>query len=93
MTTNDQSHLARFAVLAEDQARVALRDFDGGDVVETWIAGQAWQVAPDGWSVAGDLDGWRFQLRSVSGGLRVSAAAPGNWRPAVWVVRGARDAE
>jgi hypothetical protein len=73
--------------MTEDKARAALRAFDGGDGVEIWIAGQDWHAGPDGgWIVLSDLDGWRFRLRPVPGGLRVSAAAPGGWRPAVWTV-------
>ncbi len=69
--------------MTEDQARLVLRDFDGVGGLEHWIAGQAWQAAPDGWIVTGDLGGWRFWLRPVPGGLRVSAAAPGDGDPAV----------
>jgi hypothetical protein len=74
------------APVTEAEARAALRAFDGVGGVEHWIADQSWQAAPDGWIVAGDLGGWRFWLRPVAGGLRVSAAPPGNWRPAVWLV-------
>jgi hypothetical protein len=76
------------AAVTEDDARAALRDFDRGDGMEVWLAGQLWQTTPDGWTVAADLDGWRFWLRSVPGGLQVSATAPGGGRPAVWLVKG-----
>jgi hypothetical protein len=76
------------AAVTEDEARAALRGFDGVGGLEHWLAGQPWQPAPDGWIVTGDLDGWRFWLRPVPGGLRLSAALPGGWRPAVWVVTG-----
>ncbi len=73
--------------MTEVEARAALRDFDGDGGVEHWIAGQPWQAASDGWIVAGDLGGWRFWLRPVTGGVRVSAAAPGGRAPAVWLVK------
>jgi hypothetical protein len=67
--------------MTETEARAALRDFDKGDGMEAWIAGQTWQAEPDGWTVAGDLDGWCFRLRCFPGGFQVSAIAPGGRRP------------
>jgi hypothetical protein len=72
--------------MTEIEARAALRDFDGTGGVEHWIAGQLWQVEPDGWTLPLDLTGWRFRLRPIPGGLQVSATAPGGERPATWVV-------
>jgi hypothetical protein len=40
---------------------------------------------PGGWTVAGELQGWRFRLEVVPGGLRVFASAGGG-EPAVWFV-------
>ncbi len=72
--------------MTEAEARAALRAFDGVGGVEHWIACQAWQAAPDGWIVTGDLGGWRFWLRPVAGGVRINAAVPGGGPPAIWVV-------
>jgi hypothetical protein len=36
----------------------------------------------------GELQGWSFRLDVVAGGLRISASAPGDGNPAVWVVTG-----
>jgi hypothetical protein len=75
--------------VTEAEARAALAAFAGFDNLEQWIAGEPWHAAPDGgWTVLTDLDGWHFRLRPVPGGLRVSAFAPGGWRPAVWQVPG-----
>ena len=49
--------------------------------------GRPWQAVPDGWTVAGELQGWRFRLETVPGGVRVIASAAGG-EPAVWVVLG-----
>jgi hypothetical protein len=74
------------AIMTEDQARAALRDFDGAGGMEQWIAKQPWQPTLDGWTVLTSLGGWRFLLRSVPGGVRVSALSPGDGAPAVWLV-------
>jgi hypothetical protein len=74
--------------MTEDEARAALSKFAGFDNLEQWIASQPWKAAPGGWTVLTDLDGWRFGLRPVPGGVQVSAAALGGWQPAVWVVPG-----
>jgi len=56
------------------EARELLRPCDGlGD----WIARQARQPAPGGWSVRPRLQGWRFRLEAVPKGLRVTAGEPG----------------
>jgi len=59
-------------VVTEAEARAALRAFVGIGDVERWIAGRPWQAVPGGWTVAGELDGWRFR-----------GAAQGALRPAV----------
>jgi hypothetical protein len=71
--------------LTEDQARAALRAFVGVGDIEPWIAGRPWQAVPDGWMVAGELQGWRFRLEVAPGGVRVLASAAGG-APAVWFV-------
>jgi hypothetical protein len=76
------------AVITEAEARTLLRDFDGVGGLEAWLAGQLWQLEPDGWTVPLDLTGWRFRLRPVPSGLQVIAIAPGGGAPAVWVVPG-----
>jgi hypothetical protein len=75
--------------MTEAEARDLLRAFNTSDKLEAWIADQPWRMTPDGWTVATELDGWRFRLMQVPGGLRVSASAPGGGRPAVWSVSGA----
>lgn len=72
--------------MTQVEARAALREFDGMGGVEHWIANQLWQVEPDGWTVALNLTGWRFRLQPVPNGLQVSATAPGDGTPAIWVV-------
>ena len=64
------------------EARAALRAFVGGGDVEPWIAGRPWQAAPGSWSVAGELQGWRFRVEVAPGGVRVVASAGGG-EPAV----------
>jgi hypothetical protein len=74
-------------VVTEAEARGLLRQFDGAGGVEVWISLQSWQVAPEGWSVTEDLEGWTFSLLVVPGGLLVSASAPDGRAPAVWLVK------
>jgi hypothetical protein len=73
--------------MTEDQARAALRAFVGVGDIEPWIAGRPWQAVPGGWTVAGELQGWRFRLELAVGGVRVVAAAAGG-QSAVWIVPG-----
>ena len=54
--------------------------------LEAWIAGRRWKTAPGGWTVTGELQGWHFQIDIVADGLRISASAPGDGDPAVWLV-------
>ncbi len=72
--------------MTEDQARAALAAFDGLDGLERWIAVQRpWQAIPAGWTVPGELQGWRFRVEPTPGGVRVVASAAGG-EPAVWIV-------
>ena len=72
--------------MTEAEARAALRALvDVGDV-EPWIEDQAWKAVAGGWSVAGELQGWRFRLEVMPAGVRVVASTPGGGEPAVWTV-------
>lgn len=71
--------------MIEADARVLLRNRGGFDVIEGWIAAQPWQVAPNGWAVTTELQGWHFRIEVIPTGLRISAGEPGA-KPAVWVV-------
>ncbi len=74
--------------MTEAEARAALAAFDGVGELERWVAEQRpWQAIPTGWTVPGELQGWRFRLEPVPGGLRVVASANGG-EPAVWLVPG-----
>ena len=58
--------------------------------LERWIAEQrSWQAAPGGWTVAGELQGWRYRLEVIAGGVRVVASTPGGGKPMAWTVPGA----
>ncbi len=71
--------------MTEAEARAALAAFDGLGGLERWIAEQSWEATPAGWTVPGDLQGWRFRLEPAPGGVRVVASANGG-EPAVWFV-------
>ena len=72
--------------MTEAEARAALRAFVGVGEVEPWSAGQRpWQAVPTGWTVPGELQGWRFRVEPAPGGVRVIASATGG-DPAVWLV-------
>ena len=73
--------------VTEADARRFLRRADGVGGVEVWISLQPWQAEPEGWSVTEDLEGWKFSLLIVLGGLRVSANAPDGKALAVWLVK------
>jgi hypothetical protein len=77
-----------YAGVTEAEARAALRAFVGVGDIEPWIAGRPWQAVPGGWTVAGELQGWRFRLEAMAGGVRVIASTPGGGEPAVWFVPG-----
>ena len=67
---------------AEAEARAALAAFDGIGGLERWIAEQRpWEAATGGWTVPGELQGWRFRLAPVAGGVdragQVSAGVEG----------------
>ena len=72
--------------MTEPEARALLAAFDGVGGLEAWIAGRRWKATPEGWTVTGELEGWRFGLAQVPGGLHVTATVPGGGAPAVWVV-------
>ncbi len=74
--------------MTKGDARAArrLRAFVGVGDIEPWIAGRPWQAVPGGWTVAGELQGWRFRLEVMPGGVRVVASTPGGGEPAVWTV-------
>ncbi len=72
--------------MTEAEARAALRAFVGIGGIEPWIAGWPWKAAPGGWTVAGELQGWRFRLEVVPAGVNVIASTPGGGEPAVWFV-------
>jgi hypothetical protein len=71
--------------MTEADAYVLLHDCGGVSGLEAWIAVRRWQAVPGGWTAAGELQGWRFHLEPVVGGLRIAASAPGG-APAVWIV-------
>ena len=71
--------------MTEAEARAALRASVGVGQVEPWIAGQPRKAMAGGWTVAGDLQGWRFRVEPAPGGVRVVASA-GRGEPAVWTV-------
>jgi hypothetical protein len=56
--------------------------------VEPWIAQQAWEATPTGWTVAVPLDSWIFRLTRVPGGVCVTASMGKGVPPAVWFVPG-----
>ncbi len=71
--------------MTEAEARTALAAFDGVGGLERWIAAQSWEATPGGWTVPGELQGWRFRLEVAPGGVRVFAS-DGRGEPAVWEV-------
>ncbi len=77
---------ARRAEVTEAEARAALDAFDGLGGLERWIASQPWEAAPGGWAVPGELQGWRFRVEPVPGGVHVIASAGGGRERAVWFV-------
>jgi hypothetical protein len=76
--------------MTEAEARDLLRTFDGMGGLEAWIADQPWQPAPGGWMVSAELQGWRFWVALVPGGVQISSRAPSGGAPAVWIVPAAR---
>jgi hypothetical protein len=72
------------SAMTEAEARAALAAYDAIGGIEPWIAARPWQVTPGGWAVAGELQGWRFRLEAVPGGVRVIAMGKGE--PAAWTV-------
>jgi hypothetical protein len=52
--------------VTEAEARAALAAFDSIGGLERWIAAQRpWKAVPGGWTVPGDLQGWRFRVEVV----------------------------
>jgi hypothetical protein len=72
--------------MTEAEARQLPRDCSGLIGLKAWIAGRRWKTAPSGWIVSGKLQGWQFRIDVIPAGLRISAGAPGDGGPAVWVV-------
>ncbi|MBD0272367.1 MAG: hypothetical protein ICV73_10605 [Acetobacteraceae bacterium] len=73
--------------MTEDEARAVLATFDAVGWLEHWIATRPWEPTLDGgWTVPGDLGGWRFRVEPAPGGVRVIARAGGGGEPAVWWV-------
>ena len=60
--------------MTEAEARTAPRAFVGVGDMEPWMAGRPRQEVRGGWTVAGELQGWRFRLEPVPGGVRVVAS-------------------
>ena len=63
-----------------------MRAFVGVGDAEPWIADQPWKAVAGGWSVAGELQGWRYRLEVMACGVRVIASTPGGGEPAAWAV-------
>ena len=76
--------------MTEDQARAALAAFKAVGGAERWIAEQRpWQASPPGWTVPGELHGWKFFVEPAPSGVLVVASANHD-EPAVWFVPAAR---
>ena len=67
-------------MMTETQAHAALAGYDSFDRLEPRIAEQPWMAVPGGWSVAGELQGWRYRLDGMPGGVRVIAPTPDGGR-------------
>ena len=74
--------------MVEAEIRAALRA--GAGDVEPWIARQAWEATPTGWTVATPLKSRIFRLMPVPGGVCVAAFMDRSEPPAVWFVPGRR---
>jgi hypothetical protein len=72
--------------MTEADARVLLHDWPGVGGVDAWIAVRRWHATPDGWTVDGTLQGWRFEIEIVAEALRLTARATDDHAPAVWTV-------
>ena len=73
--------------MTKDQARAALAALDGVGGLERWIAQQPREAVPGGWTVPGEMQGWRFRVEPALGGARVVAPANGG-ESAAWFVPG-----
>ena len=75
--------------MTEAEVRAALRAFVAVGDVEHWIAAQPWLAMPGGWVVPEPLQGWRFRVEPVAGGVRVAAFLD-KGEPAAWAVPATR---
>jgi hypothetical protein len=82
-TLDRMEHSGHDAIVTE--SRAALRAFVVVGEVEHWIAEQPWQPATWGWTVMGELHGWRFRVEPDPGGVRVVMSMAGG-EPATWIV-------
>ena len=57
----------------------------GDGDAEPWIVDQPWKAVTGGWSVPGELQGWRFRLEVMPDGVRV-VASMGKGEPMAWTV-------
>jgi hypothetical protein len=73
--------------VTEAEARAALRTFVAVGEIERWLAEQRWEAVPGGWTVPGDLHGWRFRLENTPAGVCVILSRDGKG-PALWTVPG-----
>jgi hypothetical protein len=65
------------ARVTEAQARAALAAFVAVGGIEPWIAEQRWKAVQGGWRVEGQLQGRRFWVERVPGGVRVVMSGGG----------------
>jgi hypothetical protein len=73
--------------MTEAEARDLLRncDWPSDDGLEAWMADQPWEIAPGGWTVTDELQGWRFKVEPTPEALRLTAWPPSG-SPAAWEV-------
>jgi hypothetical protein len=72
--------------VTEAEARAALRAFVAVGGLECWIAAQrSWEAVPGGWTVLGELQGWRFRVEPVAA-VSASSCPRAGGEPAVWTV-------
>lgn len=73
-------------MMTEAETRSVLEARPGIGVFERWMADQPWREIAGGWLVTGILQGWRFRLNLVPGGVQISASCQNPKLPAVWTV-------
>ena len=71
--------------MTEAEARAALRAFVAVGEIERWIAQRRWEAVRGGWRVRERLQGWRFRVEPVAGGVRVVMSACGG-APVEWTM-------